>query len=640
MTTGTVAGTVPGPARTGAAEAPGARPAVDRFRAALWCVVAVQAVWLAVLMSRGWYYEADFSNLAAPTGRALTWSYLTASQGGHLDPFGRLVFWLLNRTAPLNHPATIVLRMVGQAVATVLLARLLVLLNGRRPSTLVVLALYAASPLLVQSTLWLTAAVSFQLSQIFVLVGLLAHVRHVVTGRLRYAAVVAAAFLAATLASEQAAVSTLALPLISFGFLHAGPPARRLRAVLADWREWIMIAVPILVFVAFFLGSGTYTANSGVSFSPANALRAVGEHWVTAVGPGLLGGPFTWHTTPQHAFGLSNPAPAVQIAATVLLVAAVAVSVRRTGARALVGWAIPATVSAVGIVVVSVGRFDVLGLLIARQFEHAAYTAAPAAVGICLAFGRTTPAAIAARVDTTRPRPAGPDGARRRKVRRWADGTALAGAATAVLIASSVSAAEYAGKWSAAPGHRYVDTLARDLHAAGPTGTLFNGYLPGRVVPGVVPYRRVSDLLRLMGVRADFGPSTRPRMVDAHGHVVTARFFTAAQVAMTGGNAFCHYPVHDSDRTDRWSRRAADGVVRLSYFQAHPSIVYVTLLVGHREVAPIGGARVLLRGNFGPTYLQFKTTGSTAIRIRSAALSTSVCITSLSVGFPFTSGRS
>jgi hypothetical protein len=194
----------------------------DRFRLALGAIVIVQAIWLGALMSRGWYYQADFSNLAQATGRPLSWSYLSLAQGGHLGIPGRLAFWALNRTIPLNYPATIVLRALAQAAATFLLARLLVLLVGRRRGVLVIVVLYALSPLLVQSTLWLTSAIGFLGSQLFVLMALHCHVRYAVTRKLRWALITAVALFSATLIAEQSAVIAVVLPMLSIAFLHDG----------------------------------------------------------------------------------------------------------------------------------------------------------------------------------------------------------------------------------------------------------------------------------------------------------------------------------------------------------------------------------------------------------------------------------
>ena len=36
----------------------------DTFRLVLWAILAVQALWLGILMARGWYYQDDLAFLA------------------------------------------------------------------------------------------------------------------------------------------------------------------------------------------------------------------------------------------------------------------------------------------------------------------------------------------------------------------------------------------------------------------------------------------------------------------------------------------------------------------------------------------------------------------------------------------------
>jgi len=93
-----------------AAAAPPLLARFDRFAWWFAAIIVLQACWLAGLMASGWYYQADFANLAAATGRPLSWAYLSHAQGGHLDVIGRVVFWVLNRVDPLNHSLTIAAR--------------------------------------------------------------------------------------------------------------------------------------------------------------------------------------------------------------------------------------------------------------------------------------------------------------------------------------------------------------------------------------------------------------------------------------------------------------------------------------------------------------------------------------------------
>ncbi|HEV7191705.1 MAG TPA: hypothetical protein VGN35_00750 [Jatrophihabitantaceae bacterium] len=633
------------PDRTVSASRGTGRHGWDGFSTGLAAIMAAQAVWLGTLMSRGWYYQADFSNLASANHRPLSLSYLTTSQGGHLGLVGAVVLWFLNRLGGLNHPLTIVLRLAGQAVATALLAKLLAVLVGRRKGVLVVLALYAVSPLLVQSVLWLTSSIGFLGSQLLVLLTLTWHVRYTVTLRLRWAIATAAALFGATLVSEQAAVIGLVLPLLSLAFLHEGPLRERLRGLLRSWREWALIGGPVLAFAAYLLGSGKYH-NGTLGVSVPNALRAVGGEWANSVGPSVLGGPFAWNSDNGNYFAFTAPAVAVQIAAGVFFLGLVAVCVRRTGWRALAAWAIPLAVSAIGIVVVAVGRYHEFGGLITRRLEYSAHTAVPAAVALCLAWWRTTPAEIRERLSASaadQPAPqsepappvAGvqlPKQGRRRRL-------AIAVAA-AVVGASLGSAITYDMHWSKSPAHRYVSNLEHDLRAAGPNVNVFDTFVDPAVIPGIEPNRHISDLATLMGLQVHFdGATTTPKVVGADGHLATATFVISTRIVPPTQNSFCSNAVTGStERHEQFASqpRSNEWYVRLDYFQQHPSVIDIWLIdAGGREIAPVQGSSAVLATRLGRLYLRFPAASPIGIRIQGGSAATNVCLTGITLGYPF-----
>src|SRR5205807_4796015 len=121
------------------------------------------------VMNRGWYLQSELSNLADARGKALTWSYLSQSIGGHFGPIGRFDYWLMSRYAPLNYPLTAAVRVAFQAVTTVLLYRPLVLVAGRRWRNMTIIALYAFSPLLLPGLVWLSSGIGLAQAQALVM---------------------------------------------------------------------------------------------------------------------------------------------------------------------------------------------------------------------------------------------------------------------------------------------------------------------------------------------------------------------------------------------------------------------------------------------------------------------------------------
>ena len=92
---------------------------------------AGQAIWLGVLMARGWYYQDDLAFFAQARQRGLGFGYLTAPVNDHLTPGLRLGFWLLQPLGASAYGVTIALRLLMQAGATLWLDRLMVRLAGR-----------------------------------------------------------------------------------------------------------------------------------------------------------------------------------------------------------------------------------------------------------------------------------------------------------------------------------------------------------------------------------------------------------------------------------------------------------------------------------------------------------------------------
>ena len=617
----------------------------DRYRVALGGIVVAQAVWLGVLTSRGWYYQADFSNLAQATGRPLSWSYLTLSQGGHLGIAGRFVFWVLNRTIPLNYPATIVLRLLAQAAATLMLGRLLALLVGRRAGVLVVLALYAISPFLVEGTLWLTSSIGLLGSQLLLLAGLTSHVRYAVSREWKWAVAAAAGVIGATLVSEQAAVTALILPLLSVGFLFDGTLRERLRSTLSCWREWALIALPVLGFAAyFFLGPGNY-ASTAHRVSLGDALALVRTDWSASIAPSLTGAQFRWINTPNSYYGFAFPGATARVASLVLVGVAVAIGARRIGWRAVLAWSMPAIVSAIGIIVVAIGRFDAFGMIIAHRMEYAFYTAVPAAVAVCLCLWFTGADAIRARLEpasaVARETEGGPHTREHRRVEhRIAAGVASIGVALVIAAASVASGVSYTQQWAQNPARSYVRHLTASARQSAAPVNLFDTGINPVIVPVLEPARYISDLLALTGVHARFDQGVpAPKVVAADGRIVPGRLLSAAHVNVSGTNRFCNELISKiTDRTEPLTSQPHrnEWFLRLSYFQQLSSVVYVYLVDGGgHDVAPVGGSRIVLAPSLGVAYLRFPSVSPTAVRIQSRSTSTNICITAAEVGYPF-----
>jgi len=610
------------------------RPA-QLFTATLATIVALQAIWLGVLMSRGWYYQADFSNLASATGRRLSLSYLTSAQGGHLAPADRLTYWFFNRIAPLNHSLTIALRLAVQAVTTVLLARVLTLLVGRRPGVLVVVGLYAFTPMLVQTQLWFTAAVAFLPSQLLLLLALQGHLRYWVNRTLKTALWTSAAVFAATMFSEQAAVTVLIFPMLSAGFLFSGTWRERVKATAACWPEWAAIAAPLLGFVTYFLASGKYTndQSSAISLTVGHAVRVLMVEIRETLLPAMAGGPLNWLGTPSNYLSLSAPPAWFQFLAFVLVTALIVITVRRTGRIALLAWAMPLVVLVIGMLIVAAGRYAALGSLIARQYEHTGYVAIPLAIAACLAFYATTPPEIRERIGSgpgevvVEPMSAQP-------WVRWVAG----GLAVGVVIASLGSALTYTSWWSKNPAHRFVRNLDAHLRVAGPNVAIYDTPLNQTIIPGIEPAHYASDLVGLMDLHARFNTTGSAQViVGADGSLQRASLFVVARGLQAPSPSCAAIVKGVGTWTVALSRQPKPGeyYLSLSYLQTSASVVYLTVTdpAGH-SVAPVRGQRTELPPGLGEFTARLPITTPHAVVIRSESLATNVCISQVVLGAP------
>lgn len=612
----------------------------NRFRLILGAIVLCQMVWLGALMSRGWYYQADFSNLAEGAEHTLSWSYLTLPQGGHPAVPSRLVFWCLGHAVPLNYGLTVVLRLAAQAAATVLLARLLVLLVGRRNGSLVVVALYAFSPLLIQGTLWLSPSLGLLPAQLLLLAALHSHVRYAVTGRFRSAVATAAYLVGATLFADQAAITALIFPILTLCFLTEGSASVRVRATLSHWREWALIALPLLAFATYYLfGSGNYAA-SARSLDVRDGLSLIRTAWSSALAPSLSGAQFTWFNPPDSYLGFAFPDVLVRYGALFAVAVMILVGIRRIGVRAILAWAMPFLVCAVGIVIAGIGRFEAYGLIIAHRTEYTYFAAVPAVLSAGLSLWFTDVGAIRARF-AGQPEPTSTGTRQARRRRRKGKAVSALGLIAGVLVlgGSVVSGVRYTRQWARSPARDYVNAFTSSASAIGPSINLFDTPIDPRVVPILEPAHYISDLVELTGTSARFDQLTpAPRVVAPDGRIMPASFLPSARVETRGENKFCNYLV--SGRTDRTSPLTStphenEWFLQLTFFQQHPSALEVTLVDARgQEIGP-SSARVVLATNLGTAYLRFPTVRPVAVRIRSTSTATNVCLTSIQVGYPF-----
>ena len=618
-------------------------------------MLLVQAGWNSWLSGRGWFYQDDLSALDEASGRRLGWKFLTMPVNDHLVPGYRLVFWLQRHTDPLNYTQTVFARIVLQTLAIWLLARLLVLLFGRRPGVLVVLLLYAVNPLVVANLTWLTTAACLVPAELAAVLALDGHIRYTTTGRLRWAVVSGAALLAGMCFWEKTAIIGVMLPVLSLGYLHPGGFRQRLVALARRWPGWLVTAVPPLLFVGYFLAH--HYGGSARGVSAGNLAGVVGTSWLRMAVPAMFGGPWRWFDTSTAYVSWSAPSGTASWLSQAGLAVLVLAGLLRTGLRSLAGWLLPVMSVTIGTVVVAIGRYFAFKDLIALTMRYSFDFALALALGVALALIPSDPSQIAARAAGSEPAeelvpatgapawlrrlPGRPSSRLPVRVPRWVP--AAAGCAV-LLVSSGYTAVRFEQRWLQNPTRPYVDRLTAGLKQAGPTVNLYDTAVSSTVVPYFFgPTLHLSDLLGWTDAKVRFDQTdTAPLLVDERGELVAANLLPAAtgvlppkQIcqALVQGVGSWRVPL---DKPLPYG----EGFLHLEYFQQRPSTLSVLIEdADGKLVAPVTGSRVAFGVTLGAQLLRLRPSTAVAVVIRSGSAAANICIGGIVIGAPFAPRR-
>jgi hypothetical protein len=608
---------------------------MDRTSIAVAAIVVAQAVWLSFVFEQGWYLGADFARLAAANDQRLGWAYLSTPLAGHFGPLGRLIFWILNRAAPLNWDITVAARVLLQAIATVLLYRLLVYLVGRRPWLPAVLAGYAFSPLLIPGLAWLTSGVGLAISQVFVLLTLHAYVRYTRSGRMLDAVATGVYFLVAIELHDQSILAIVVLPILSLGFLHTGSFSDRLKASMHRWPSSLAVLAALGVFAGFY-ASGSY--NSGSSkYGVGDAWQVAHAEWLNVLGPSLVGGPWRWSHTSDVFISYADPPPAAVLLGQLILVSLIAVGVRQTGKRALVAWLMPAVVAIGEVVLAGLGRYETAGTFIAPFLRYSFDAAVMLPLAIVLAFTHT--------VDERVPSPVGGN--------RSTDAAPLHPVLyrpitpvflSAILVgASIVSGIGFAKRYSQNPSKSYVNNLIASARTIDPEASVYDSAVRGDVVPIVESQHYVSDILTLAGVRVHYdNPSSEPLVAGPDGRFVPSTFVHVADAAEPrqpgcgthiGGKGTFNIPLSaDLPRKDWYLR------IELYQPEATQTISLAVLDRNGSVLRPPRGSVLTVTSRVEALYVRLPFSAPKALVITSENAKTTMCLVHTYVGAPLPRG--
>jgi hypothetical protein len=587
---------------------------------ALLGIVAAQAVWFAVLSSRGWFYTDDFQDMAQSLHRSLGPSYLLSPLNDHLSPGVRLVFWLTTHVIGLHYGPTIAVRVVIQAVTTLLLYRLLRLVSPSARLALGITAVYAFSPLLVPGTLWLTTALTLQIPQIATILAFDAHIRHARTGSWWWSAASGLNLLIAASFWEKSGITAVLLVILSLGWLQVGGLRRRIWAVVRDWRGWLLTLGPLVAFAAYDIASGT--GKSATTLPVTAALRLTWLQWSQALWPSVIGGPWHWFAIGSVYQSIARPGVVAIVIGQCTFVALAAVGWRRNRWAGVFAWFLPLVSVALGITLVGVGRYALLNTLIATDFHYGFDLAIPTALAAALSLARTgTP--VPQRV--------------RSPWRARALTVAAVGAGGAVLASCIVSAATWTQRWHVSPAHTYTASVLKSVKALGPNATLYDTPVSPRVLPLIEGDRHLSNLLALAGVQVHInnGPEP-PQVIDDHGHARPATFFVAA-VGHGTRNRFCPNALRGQQPLVvplRGRVTPNEYFLRLTYFQNRPTRLLVTVTGPAGKPIAVPASPLALDSTLGQTVVRLGFGQPATLTLQGSSAATNYCLTKAELGVP------
>lgn len=456
--------------------------ATQRSRAYLLGILLLQTTFLAVVLSRSWFFQDDIENFGLARDEGLTMSYLREGIFGHFAPGHRFLDWFVFHYWPLDWRIPAVLLVTALLATSFVLYRVVRLLSPDKAWPTLLISLFAFSPAVIGTAYWWAAAAHSVPEMLFVSIATLTALRFSRRPTVTDAAVFGVALAAGLLFYEKTALAPLGIAAL----LWAANEVRGVQAMARLARQClplIGISVVLITLWAIEVKSGGY--DEGV---PSPSVHTWFE-WLWQV---IRAGPFAFAAgvNPNVYHGtVRDGLLSLGLAAFVFVV--VFSIVRFRGAwRAWIFFAVAFTP---GFTLAAYGRAADFGPGVASD-SHYLTEMAPLLV-------------LALAVALTRPH--------RVRASRHASPHSRAGFVlillVPVLLISIVSGIRAVDNFGGAAIHRYFDRLANSADALhlndDPSKyTVLNSDLPQWVVPSAfAPYDEVSEVLPLLPATRGIG---------------------------------------------------------------------------------------------------------------------------------------
>ena len=149
-------------------------------------LIALSVAWRAGITRRGYLTVDDFPLISQADAAGLGPDYLLALYNNHFMPAAHLLTWVTHRLTGYEYWPYATLLIIGQAVVSIALYRLLVLMLPPSWAVLVPLCLFLFTPLTLEVSAWWAVGVNMLPMQLAMVLAVGAFVRYADTGARRH----------------------------------------------------------------------------------------------------------------------------------------------------------------------------------------------------------------------------------------------------------------------------------------------------------------------------------------------------------------------------------------------------------------------------------------------------------------------
>ncbi|MFI6320318.1 hypothetical protein ACIBG8_22480 [Nonomuraea sp. NPDC050556] len=295
-------------------------------------LIALAVAWKAEVVQHSFFKEDDYEFVARAMEGGLSFDYLTRVHFGQFMPISFLLTWVMTRLGPYSWGLAAGSTLVVHALGCLAVYRMLRVIFGRRPATLVPLAVFLFAPLTVPVLVWWAAALNTVFLQVAIPMAVASHWMYLRNRRVRH--VLAATFW--ILVGLLTFVKAFALPLLLFALavVYFGGLRTALRRYAVAWAAYVVALAGFAVL--YVLRSMSVPSTTGVPSIEAAVeftWALLGRTFATT----FVGGPWQWFA--GNDWGVTS-APAIAVVISLVVLGAVVLVTSLHRVRALQAWGI------------------------------------------------------------------------------------------------------------------------------------------------------------------------------------------------------------------------------------------------------------------------------------------------------------